>query len=77
MFEAMLRALVITPNERTQDHGSLLAIARSEAKKREHTHENLVIRTIKFIPECGVYVALYEPPDECSKTSGCKRWRKK
>ena len=31
----MLKALVITPNERTTEFGSLLAVARAEARKRE------------------------------------------
>ena len=66
----MLKSIVIIPNEKTRDHGALLAIARREAKRREHTHENLVVRTIKFVPECGVYVALYESPVRAFKTSG-------
>ena len=56
----MLKALVIYPNERTKDIGDLLAIARSAAKKREHTHQNVNVRTLKFVPECACYVALYE-----------------
>jgi hypothetical protein len=58
----MLKALVISPNERSRDMGDLLAIARAEAQKREHTRENITVRSITFIPECGVYVALYEAP---------------
>ena len=58
----MLKALVIVPNERTQDTGSLLAIARAEAQKRERTHKNVSVKTIIFVPECGVHVALYEAP---------------
>ncbi len=69
----MLKALVIRPNERTQDMGSLLAIARAEAQKREHTHKNLPVRAIKFIPECSVFVALYEPSVECSKRLDVRR----
>jgi hypothetical protein len=42
--------------------GDLLAIARAEAQKKEHTRENVTVRSITFIPECGVYVALYEAP---------------
>jgi hypothetical protein len=62
----MLKAVVIVPNDRTRDMGSLLAIARAEAQKKEHTRENVTIRSITFIGECGVYVALYEAP-RCSK----------
>ncbi len=56
----MLKALVITPNEKTIDVGSLLAIARSEACRREHTQENPIVRAMVFVPELGVYVAVYE-----------------
>ncbi len=56
----MLKALVITPNEKTIDFGSLLAIARSEACKREHVQENPVVRAMLFVAELGVYVAVYE-----------------
>ena len=66
----MLKSIVIIPNEKTRDHGALLAIARREAKRREHTHENVVVRAIKFIPECGVWVALYEPPMGVFRASG-------
>lgn len=69
----MLRVLVIIPNERTQDMGSLLAIARAEAQKHERTHQNITVRAIKFIPECGVYVALYESFVGCSKRLDVKR----
>jgi hypothetical protein len=59
----MLKALVIFPNEKTVELGSLLAIARSEACKREHTAANPAIRALSFIPEVGVYVAIYEVPE--------------
>ncbi|MFQ6081275.1 MAG: hypothetical protein ACE5OW_06375 [Candidatus Bathyarchaeia archaeon] len=68
----MLRALVIYVNEKVKDVGSLLAIARAEAQKREHTHRNLVVRAIKFIPELGVYVAFYEPLG-CSRRLDARR----
>ena len=60
----MLKALVITPNEKTIEFGSLLAIARAEARKRENAQENPVIRVVTFVPEIGVYVAVYEAPNE-------------
>ena len=56
----MLKALVITPNEKTTELGSLLAVARAEARKREHTDKNPPIRALRFFPELGVYVAVYE-----------------
>lgn len=55
-------AIVITPNEKTIDLGSLLAIARSEACKREHVQVNPAIRALVFVPELKVYVAVYESP---------------
>lgn|GEM_PF-3105778 len=64
------RALVIIPNEKTQDLGDLLAIARAEAQKREHTHENVNVKSLSFIPECGVYVAVYE---RCSNKPDVRR----
>ncbi len=56
----ILKALVIFPNEKTTDMGSLLAIARREACKREHVQENPVIRAMVFVAELGVYVAVYQ-----------------
>lgn len=66
----MLKALVIIPNEKTQDMGDLLAIARAEAQKREHTREDVNVKALAFIPECGVYVAVYE---RCSNKLGVKQ----
>lgn len=56
----MLKALVIVPNSKTTEFGSLLAVARAEARKREQTDKNPPIRALKFFPELGVYVAVYE-----------------
>jgi hypothetical protein len=56
----MLKALVITPNSKTVDLGSLLAIARSEACRREQVRVNPNIRTLMFVAELDVYVAVYE-----------------
>ena len=56
----MLKALVIVPNDRTREMGSLLAIARAEAQKKEHTHENVRVRSILYDPVTKVFVALYE-----------------
>ena len=56
----MLKALVIVPNEQTEEYGCLLAVARAEARKREHSDKNPPIRALRFFPELGVYVAVYE-----------------
>ena len=56
----MFKALVISPNERTVDFGCLLGIARAEACRREHVKENPTIRSLVFVAELGVYVAVYE-----------------
>lgn len=56
----MLKALVIVPNANTQDIGALLAVARAEARKREHADKNPPIRALRFLPELGIYVAIYE-----------------
>lgn len=56
----MLKALVIVPNVNTQEIGALLAIARAEARKRERAEMNPPIRSLLFIPELSVYVAIYE-----------------
>jgi len=60
---SLLKALVLTPNEKTTEFGSILAIARSEARKREQSNENPPIRALRFFPELGVYVAVYEAVD--------------
>ncbi len=62
----MLKAIVITPNERTVDLGCLLAIARSEACRREHVKVNPVVRALVFVAELGVYVAVYEGTENSS-----------
>jgi hypothetical protein len=64
----MLRALVITPNDKTTEFGSLLAVARAEARKREHTQDSPAIRALFFVSEIGVYVAVYEIPELTSKS---------
>jgi hypothetical protein len=56
----MLKALVISPNVNTGDFGSLLAIARDAARRRERSQVNPSIRALRFIPELNVYVAVYE-----------------
>ena len=56
----MLKAIVITPNEKTKEYGSLLAVARAEARKRERSEKNPPVLALRFFPELGVYVAVYE-----------------
>jgi hypothetical protein len=56
----VLKALVILPNERTKEYGSLIAVARAEARKREHTSKNPPVLALRFLCELGVYVAVYE-----------------
>lgn len=46
--------------EQTAEFGCLLAVARAEARKREHADQNPPIRALRFFPELGVYVAVYE-----------------
>lgn len=60
----MLKALVIIPNSRTREVGDLLAVARAEARKREHADRNPPVRALRFLPELGVYVAVYEARDK-------------
>ena len=56
----MFKAIVITPNEKTTEVGCLLAVARAEARRREHVGVNPPIRALQFVPELKVYVAVYE-----------------
>jgi hypothetical protein len=54
---------VIAINAKTTELGSILAIARSEARKREQSKENPPIRALRYFPELCVYVAVYEAAD--------------
>ena len=69
----MLKALVVIPNSKTSELGDLLFIARAEAKKREHTNQNIPIKTLTYVPELGIYVAVYE---WCSNPQSCMRKEK-
>jgi hypothetical protein len=64
----MLKALVIIPNSQTKEFGSLLAVARAEARKREHSDKSPPIRALRFLPELGVYVAVYEASETQKQT---------
>ena len=70
----MFKALVVSPNEKTTELGSILAIARSEARKREHSKENPPIRALKYFPELCVYVAVYETCENPSQRLKQKGW---
>jgi hypothetical protein len=64
----MLKALVISPNDKTTEFGSLLAVARAEARRREKCERNPPIRSLRFLPELGVYVAVYEAAENMKQT---------
>ena len=55
----MFKALVIAANEKSVEFGSLLAVARAEARKREHAQGNPPIVALRFLAELNVYVAVY------------------
>lgn len=60
----MLKAIVIVSNEKTREFGSLLAVARDCARKREKANQNPPILALRFFPELRVYVAVYEAQDD-------------
>jgi len=70
-----LKALVIVPNEKTPEFGSILAIARAEARKREQSTTNPPICALKYMAELGVYVAIYQTPENpnAKKTRSVRR----
>jgi hypothetical protein len=63
----MFKAIVITPNEKTAEFGSILAVARAEARKREQSKVNPPISALRYFPELCVYVAVYEAVDNTAK----------
>jgi hypothetical protein len=69
----MLKALVISPNEKTTEFGSLLAVARAEARKREQSRDNPPIRALRFFPELNIYVAVYEALEKPSENAKITR----
>ncbi len=64
MVEEFLKALVVYPNKKTEEIRSLINIACSVAKKIERTSEDICVKAIKYVPEVGVFVAIYVPPDK-------------
>jgi len=72
IFE-VLKALVIVPNDRTKEIGSLLAVARAEARKREHADKNPPVRALVFVPQLQVYCAIYEAQDKVGQKSSVEK----
>ena len=66
----MYKALVISPNEKTTEVGTLLAVARDAARRREKARINPPICALHFIAEIGVYVAVYEAVEKVDSTLG-------
>lgn len=63
--EKLLSALIIYPGKRTDSIQRLLNIASTQAKIKEKVKSgtrSIKVKTILFVPECGVYVAIYEKP---------------
>ncbi len=60
----MMKALVIFQNESTVELGCLLAIARSEACRREGVRVNPAVRALVFVGALGLYFAVYEVSSE-------------
>ena len=56
----MLKAIVVSLNNNVDEIGSVLAIARNEARRREHAEVNPPVRALRFFPELNIYVAVYE-----------------
>ena len=52
------------PNSKTSEIGTLIAIARSEARKREQSKMNPPIRAMKYFPELCIYVAVYDAMED-------------
>jgi hypothetical protein len=68
----VFKALVIEANEKTVEFGSLLAVARAEARKREHAQDNPPIVALRFLAELNVYVAVYQVADVPRETGASK-----
>ena len=71
----MLKALVIMPNEKTTEIGSILAVARSMARKRENSQDNPPIRALRFLPEISAYIAVYEAVDKTKPEQSNMGWK--
>lgn len=63
----MLKALVIIPNEKTKEVGTLLAIARAAARQREQSPQNPPIRALVFVAQLQLYCAIYEAQENQPK----------
>jgi hypothetical protein len=62
----MLKALVIAANEKMTEFGSILAVARAEARKREQSKENPPVRALVYVAELGIFVAVYEVEEKAA-----------
>jgi hypothetical protein len=71
----MLKALVIMPNEKTAEIGSIFAVARAMARKREGCQDYPPIRALRFLSEIGVYVAVYEAIDKTKSDQSGMGWK--
>jgi len=60
--QKLLEALVIYPNERTNDVRSLVNVSASQAKRKERVKQDIVVRAVLYVPELDIYVAVYESP---------------
>ena len=69
----MLKALVMTLDEKTTEFGSLLAVARAEARKREQSGQNPPICALRFFSELNIYVAVYEAQQNPDSNTQKKR----
>jgi hypothetical protein len=56
----LLKAIVVSLNDNVEEIGSVLAIARNEARRREHAELNPPVRALRYFPELCVYVAVYD-----------------
>jgi hypothetical protein len=71
----ILKAIVILSNEKTTEIGSIVAIARAMARKREECQDNPPIRALRLLPEIGVYVAVYEAVDKTKHEQKSTGWK--
>jgi hypothetical protein len=71
--QRMFKAIVVMLNAKTSDVSSILAIARTEARRREQSKENPSIRALRYFPEVNVYVAVYEAQQDPDATVEQKR----
>ena len=74
----LLGALIIYPGKGTDNRRRLLRIASTQAKIKEKVKsgtKSIKVRTILFVPECKVYVAIYEKPRKTRSIDSLKLGR--